>query len=105
MTSANEAPALGLTHYSSEDTGLGQRGPASKSIVVPYGFWLFILADMVLFSALFATYASLVRATRVLGPRPRRRAGHKPGVPPQPGCRRADGAAGLELRLRPRDDH
>ena len=63
MTTASEAPAVGLTHLGSEDTGLGHRGPASKSIVVPYGFWLFILSDMVLFSALFATYASLVRAT------------------------------------------
>jgi cytochrome o ubiquinol oxidase subunit 3 len=60
---ASEAPAVGLTHQSSEDTGLGHRGPESKSIVVPYGFWLFILSDMVLFSALFATYASLVHAT------------------------------------------
>jgi cytochrome o ubiquinol oxidase subunit 3 len=63
MSSASEAPAGGLTHAGSEDTGLGQRGPASKSIVVPYGFWLFVLSDMVLFSALFATYASLVHAT------------------------------------------
>jgi cytochrome o ubiquinol oxidase subunit 3 len=63
MTAATEAPAVGLTHQGSEDTGLGQRGPASKSIVVPYGFWLFVLSDMVLFSALFATYASLVHAT------------------------------------------
>lgn len=63
MTTASEVPAVGLTHMSSEDTGLGQRGPASKSIVVPYGFWLFVLSDMVLFSALFATYASLVHAT------------------------------------------
>jgi cytochrome o ubiquinol oxidase subunit III len=63
MTTASEAPAVGLTHQASEDTGLGDRGPASKSIVVPYGFWLFILSDMVLFSALFATYASLVHAT------------------------------------------
>ena len=63
MTTASEAPAVGLTHQGSEDTGLGQRGPASKSIVVPYGFWLFILSDMVLFSALFATYATLVHAT------------------------------------------
>jgi cytochrome o ubiquinol oxidase subunit 3 len=62
MTSS-EAPALGLTHFSSEDTGLGNRGPQSKSIVVPYGFWLFVLSDMVLFSALFATYASLAHAT------------------------------------------
>jgi len=63
MTVGTEAPAIGLTHQASEDTGLGQRGPASKSIVVPYGFWLFVLSDMVLFSALFATYASLVHAT------------------------------------------
>jgi cytochrome o ubiquinol oxidase subunit 3 len=63
MTGGTEAAALGLTHRASEDTGLGQRGPASKSIVVPYGFWLFILSDMVLFSALFATYASLAHAT------------------------------------------
>jgi cytochrome o ubiquinol oxidase subunit 3 len=63
MTTSSEAPMVGLTHMGSEDTGLGQRGPASKSIVVPYGFWLFVLSDMVLFSALFATYASLVHAT------------------------------------------
>ncbi|HET9813041.1 MAG TPA: cytochrome o ubiquinol oxidase subunit III [Sphingomicrobium sp.] len=63
MTAGTEAPAIGLTHGRSEDTGLGHRGPESKSIVVPYGFWLFVLSDMVLFSALFATYASLVHAT------------------------------------------
>jgi len=62
MTSA-EAPAVGLTHGASEDTGLGNRGPQSKSIVVPYGFWLFVLSDMVLFSALFAAYATLSHAT------------------------------------------
>jgi cytochrome o ubiquinol oxidase subunit III len=60
---ATEAAAIGFTHQGSEDTGLGQRGPESKSIVVPYGFWLFVLSDMVLFSALFATYATLVHAT------------------------------------------
>jgi cytochrome o ubiquinol oxidase subunit 3 len=58
-----EAATIGLTHGGSEDTGLGTRGPESKSIVVPYGFWLFVLSDMVLFSALFATYATLVHAT------------------------------------------
>jgi cytochrome o ubiquinol oxidase subunit 3 len=63
MSTASEAPTVGLTHAGSEDTGLGNRGPQSKSIVVPYGFWLFVLSDMVLFSALFATYASLVHAT------------------------------------------
>jgi cytochrome o ubiquinol oxidase subunit III len=63
MSAVSEAPAVGLTHQGSEDTGLGNRGPESKSIVVPYGFWLFVLSDMVIFSALFATYASLVNAT------------------------------------------
>jgi len=58
-----EAATIGLTHGGSEDTGLGHRGPESKSIVVPYGFWLFVLSDIVLFSALFATYASLVQST------------------------------------------
>jgi cytochrome o ubiquinol oxidase subunit III len=61
--STSEAATVGLTHRGSEDTGLGNRGPESKSIVVPYGFWLFVLSDMVLFSALFATYGSLVHAT------------------------------------------
>ena len=63
MTAGTEAPAIGLTHRASEDTGHGHRGPESKSIVVPYGFWLFVLSDMVMFSALFASYAALVGAT------------------------------------------
>src|SRR4029078_7026975 len=63
MTVGTEAPIVGLPRRASEDTGLGHRGPESKSIVVPYGFWLFVLSDMVLFSALFATYASLSHAT------------------------------------------
>ena len=60
---STDAATIGLTHGGSEDTGLGHRGPESKSIVVPYGFWLFVLSDMILFSALFATYATLVNAT------------------------------------------
>jgi cytochrome o ubiquinol oxidase subunit 3 len=38
-------------------------GPASKRIVTGYGFWIFILSDMVMFSALFATYAVLLGQT------------------------------------------
>src|SRR5262245_24169600 len=34
-------------------------GPAPKRIVVAYGFWIFILSDIVMFSALFAAYAVL----------------------------------------------
>ncbi len=41
----------------------GVAGPASKRIVVAYGFWIFLLSDVVMFSALFASYAVLVRAT------------------------------------------
>src|SRR5262245_3652934 len=39
--------------------GRGAGGPASKRVVVAYGFWIFILSDMVMFSALFAAYAVL----------------------------------------------
>ncbi|MBV9751352.1 MAG: cytochrome c oxidase subunit 3 [Hyphomicrobiales bacterium] len=39
--------------------GRGGGGPASKRIVVAYGFWIFILSDMVMFSAMFAAYAVL----------------------------------------------
>src|SRR6516162_8969715 len=39
--------------------GRGGGGPAPKRIVVAYGFWIFILSDIIMFSALFATYAVL----------------------------------------------
>jgi cytochrome o ubiquinol oxidase subunit 3 len=39
--------------------GRGGGGPAPKRIVVAYGFWIFILSDIVMFSALFAAYAVL----------------------------------------------
>ena len=42
---------------------LSEAGPAPKRIVVAYGFWVFLLSDIVMFSALFAAYAVLVRAT------------------------------------------
>jgi cytochrome o ubiquinol oxidase subunit 3 len=38
-------------------------GPAPKRIVTGYGFWIFILSDIVMFSALFATYAVLLGQT------------------------------------------
>ena len=40
-----------------------EAGPASKRIVVTYGFWIFLLSDIVMFAALFASYAVLVHAT------------------------------------------
>src|SRR5246127_621439 len=39
--------------------GRGGGGPASKRVVVAYGFWIFILSDIVMFSALFAAFAVL----------------------------------------------
>jgi cytochrome o ubiquinol oxidase subunit 3 len=41
----------------------GSGGYVSKRIIVAYGFWIFLLSDIVMFSALFATYAVLTRAT------------------------------------------
>jgi cytochrome o ubiquinol oxidase subunit III len=40
-----------------------EAGPAPKRIVVGYGFWIFLLSDIVMFAALFAAYAVLVHAT------------------------------------------
>ena len=34
-------------------------GPAPKRVVTGYGFWIFILSDMIMFAAFFATYAVL----------------------------------------------
>jgi cytochrome o ubiquinol oxidase subunit 3 len=38
-------------------------GKLSKRIIVGYGFWIFLLSDIIMFSAFFATYAVLVGAT------------------------------------------
>jgi cytochrome o ubiquinol oxidase subunit 3 len=38
-------------------------GVASKRIVTAYGFWVFLLSDIVMFSAFFATYVVLVNMT------------------------------------------
>jgi cytochrome o ubiquinol oxidase subunit 3 len=38
-------------------------GPASKRIVTGYGFWIFLLSDMIMFSCFFAAYAVLLGQT------------------------------------------
>jgi cytochrome o ubiquinol oxidase subunit 3 len=43
--------------------GASEAGPAPKRIVVAFGFWIFLLSDIVMFSALFAAYAVLTHAT------------------------------------------
>jgi cytochrome o ubiquinol oxidase subunit 3 len=44
-------------------TSASQSGPAAKRIAVGYGFWIFLLSDIVMFSAFFAGYAVLAHAT------------------------------------------
>ncbi len=41
----------------------GERGSANKRIIAGYGFWIFLLSDIIMFSAFFATYAVLSQAT------------------------------------------
>ncbi len=47
----------------SQAPGHGEGGPASKRIVVGYGFWIFLLSDIIMFSAFFAAYAVLKDGT------------------------------------------
>lgn len=42
---------------------ISERGPAPKGVVVSFGFWLFLLSDIVIFAALFAAYAVLSQET------------------------------------------
>jgi cytochrome o ubiquinol oxidase subunit 3 len=58
----NVAIAIGDIHHEALPSA-SEAGPASKRIVVAYGFWIFLLSDIVMFSALFAGYAVLVNAT------------------------------------------
>ena len=38
---------------------VSERGPSPRKVIVGYGFWLFLLSDIIVFSALFAAYAVL----------------------------------------------
>ena len=40
-----------------EGAGHGATGPAHKRIIVGYGFWIFLLSDIVIFSCFFAAFA------------------------------------------------
>ena len=46
-----------------EVSGRGAGGPAPKRIIVGYGFWIFLLSDVIMFSAFFAAYAVLFKNT------------------------------------------
>ena len=51
--------ALSQATSTPESLPLSMRGPAAVQVVVGYGFWLFLLSDIIVFSALFAAYAVL----------------------------------------------
>ena len=53
ITTTLDAPPTELVR------GHGGGGPAPTRTVVAYGFWIFILSDIVMFSGLFAAYAVL----------------------------------------------
>jgi cytochrome o ubiquinol oxidase subunit 3 len=62
MTSISaSADSRRLGHGS--DPHRSEGGIASKRIIVGYGFWIFLLSDIIMFSAFFASYAVLVGAT------------------------------------------
>jgi cytochrome o ubiquinol oxidase subunit 3 len=46
-----------------EGTPISERGPATTDVVVGFGFWLFLLSDIVVFAAMFAAYAVLADQT------------------------------------------
>jgi cytochrome o ubiquinol oxidase subunit 3 len=64
MSAASMTVAQGDPHHlghGHDDEGRASvhPGPAPKRIVTGYGFWIFLLSDMVMFAAFFATYAVL----------------------------------------------
>jgi len=50
-----------LGHQHTAEHAVGEL--AFKRIIVGYGFWIFLLSDIIMFSAFFAAYAVLVGAT------------------------------------------
>jgi cytochrome o ubiquinol oxidase subunit III len=56
LSSADDAP------------GHGEGGPASKQIIVSYGFWIFLLSDIVMFSAFFAAFQVLAGSAPDMAP-------------------------------------
>ena len=65
MTSRHRDPhRLGHGRADARPTpGHGTGGPASKRIIVGFGFWVFLLSDIVMFAAFFAAYAVLAANT------------------------------------------
>jgi cytochrome o ubiquinol oxidase subunit III len=63
LQSVRDPHHLGHHGGGAQGGGLGEAGPAPRRIIVGYGFWIFLLSDIIMFSALFAAYAVLTKAT------------------------------------------
>lgn len=55
--------ASSSAHSEVREIPLSERGPAPTNVVVSFGFWLFLLSDIVIFAALFAAFAVLSHET------------------------------------------
>ncbi len=53
----------GHGHGHGQGQAHGEGGTGSKRVIAGYGFWIFLLSDIIMFSAFFATYAVLVGNT------------------------------------------
>jgi cytochrome o ubiquinol oxidase subunit 3 len=51
------------TRLRNRATEHAEHGLESRRIIAGYGFWIFLISDIIMFSAFFATYAVLVRDT------------------------------------------
>ncbi len=56
-------PARGHDNAHAAGLSEAEAHASSQRIVVGYGFWIFLISDIILFSALFASYAVLTDAT------------------------------------------
>ncbi|OAN66351.1 cytochrome o ubiquinol oxidase subunit III [Sphingomonas sp. TDK1] len=64
MTAHAQDPyRMGRSGAGDDNTGRGEGGPASKRTTVGYGFWIYLLSDIILFSGFFAAYAVLAKQT------------------------------------------
>jgi cytochrome o ubiquinol oxidase subunit 3 len=56
------ANAAGHGHGHDHDA-VSEQGPSSRRAIIGYGFWLFLLSDIIVFSGFFAAYAVLSKHT------------------------------------------
>jgi len=63
---------------------ISERGPSPRKVIIGYGFWLFLLSDIIVFSALFAAYAVL--SGRTAGGPSGVQLFHRPTVLVETGC-------------------